>query len=374
MAGRRSNHGKKQGANLNQLVPQEGALLPGSKPNSARASASRSQGAGAKGVSSSSASPSSAGRPPNPTTTTRAAEARRSTSSTPRGAESSSNGPTRHTVAAGNANSGTKVLGKATGSKNHPGPKSQPSIAQQPEKISKQKIAEIEKETRGQRGNPAWLEQRSNRITASAAHKISHCNFVNGKSTEVPQSYLKSIVSKGSSVLTPGMKWGIDHETAAIEKYEKVKSKDTGRQISVERCGLVIDPERSWLAASPDGVVVDRATGNTVGLVEVKCPYKHRNHTINKACEDKTFCLERAEGELQLKKNHPYFTQIQCQLAVTGLKNADLTVFTNRETVVVPVQSDREFWKGTVDKLEEFYTGAVLPKLQEQNPVLANEE
>uniref|UniRef100_UPI00398EC878 uncharacterized protein n=1 Tax=Pristiophorus japonicus TaxID=55135 RepID=UPI00398EC878 len=369
-----AGNGKKQGANPNQLVPQEGTQLPGSKPASARASGSRSQGAGTKGGSPSSASPSSAGRPPNPTTTARAAEARRSTSSTPRGAESSSNGPTRHTVAAGNANPGTTVLGKATGTKNRPGPKSQTSIAQHPEKISKQKVAEIEKETRGQRENPAWFEWRRNRITASVAHRISHCKFVNGKSTEVPQSYLKSIVSKGSSVSTPAMKWGIDHETAAIEEYEKVKSKDTGRQISVERCGLFIDPERSWLAASPDGVVVDRATGDTVGLVEVKCPYKHRNHTINKACEDKTFCLERAEGELQLKKNHPYFTQIQCQLAVTGLKNADLAVFTNRGTVVVRVEYDRKFWENVLDKLEEFYSGAVLPKLQEQNRVLASEE
>ncbi|GCB70800.1 hypothetical protein scyTo_0001378 [Scyliorhinus torazame] len=170
------------------------------------------------------------------------------------------------------------------------------------------------------------------------------------------------------------MKWGVENESVAIKKYEKLKSEKTGRQISVQPCGLFVDPVKNWLAASPDGVVVDKATGDTVSLLEVKCPYKHRNHTISQACEDSNFCLENKRGEPQLKKGHSYFTQIQCQLAVLDLPKADLVVYTNREVAIIPVESDAKFWEKAVDKLEDFYTRAVMPELRERNPALASEE
>ncbi|XP_020366468.1 uncharacterized protein LOC109911545 [Rhincodon typus] len=374
MAGRPSSHRRKQGADAKPRMPQEGALLPAAKATSPRGSGSRSQGGRSKGGSPSSAKPSNTGRSLNPTVNTRNIETQKSTKPTTKGAESSGDGVTRTTVVTGNANSGSKALGKERHTNKQVDKNSQASISAQPEMISKQRVAEIEKETRGQRENPAWFEQRRNRITASVAHKISHSKFVNGKSTEVPQSYLKSVVGQGSNVTTPAMKWGVQNESMAIKKYEKLKSEAIGHQVCVRSCGLFVDPEKHWLAASPDGVVVDKATGDTIGLVEIKCPYKHKNHTINKACEDKTFCLERNKGELQLKKNHPYFTQIQCQLAVAGLEQADLAVYTDRDVAIVPVKSDKKFWKNTENKLEDFYTRAVLPELQKNNPVLANEE
>ncbi|XP_078060460.1 uncharacterized protein LOC144486270 [Mustelus asterias] len=374
MAGRPSPHQRKLGTNPNKPEPREGALPVATKAASPKGSGSGSQRGEVKANSPSSASPSNKGRPSNRTAKTRNPAAQTSTKSITRGAESSDNDATRRTVVVGNASSGSKALGKVTGTRSQDDQKSQPRISSQPAMISRQRKEEIEKETQGQRENPVWFEQRRNRITASVAHKISHCKFVNGKSTEVPQSYLKSVVGQGSKVMTPAMKWGVQNESVAIRKYEKLKSEDTGHHISVQSCGLFIDPEKDWLAASPDGIVVDKTMGDTVGLVEVKCPYKHRDHTVREACGDRNFCLQYNKGEFQLKKDHPYFTQIQCQLAVLDLEKADFVVYTNREVAIVPVESDRKFWGNAVDKLEDFYVRAVLPELQEQNPVLAREE
>lgn len=261
----------------------------------------------------------------------------------------------------GKASPAPRAVGKAT------------TAAKQPSRISEQKAAEIERETCGQRENPEWFKWRSNRITASVAHKVSHSKFVNGKSNEVPRSYLKSIVGQGSNVLTPAMRWGIDNEPVALQQYEKRKSKEMKREVEVRPCGLFIDPAKNWLAASPDGVVQDKLTKTTVGLVEVKCPYKHRNHTVTEACEDRYFCLENKD-HFQLKKNHTYFTQIQCQMAVADIHKADLVVYTNRDIAIVPVEFDPDFWQETVEKLEDFYTRAVLPEIQQQNPAFAREE
>lgn len=51
-------------------------------------------------------------------------------------------------------------------------------------------------------------------------------------------------------------------------------------------------------------------------------------------------------------------------------------VHTNKETAVVPVEFDGEFWGKTVPKLEKFYTEAVIPHLEQKasSSVWAKEE
>lgn len=228
-------------------------------------------------------------------------------------------------------------------------------------------IDDIEKETRGQRDNPKWHEWRENRITASVAHKIANSKFVNGKSSEVPQSYLKAVVNQSSNIQTPAMSWGIKNEKRAVEEYEHLKSRNYSGGIKVEDCGLFVHPEKNWLAASPDGIVKDHSTGKPVGLLEVKCPYKHKDHTIRDACKDDKFCLTPDGESYALKKDHPYYTQVQTQMATTGLKKTDFVVYTKKETAIAPVEFDAKFWETTEPKLEKFYTEAVVPHMEKRN-------
>ncbi|XP_027746434.1 uncharacterized protein LOC114060823 [Empidonax traillii] len=241
--------------------------------------------------------------------------------------------------------------------------------------VESQDIPRVEKETRGQWSNPKWYEWRENRITASVASRIANSKFANGKTDEVPQSYLKAVVNPGPGVQTPAMSWGIRNEKAAVQAYEQ-KSRAVGKPVKVEDCGLFIHPDKKWLAASPDGVIKEETTGKDLGLLEVKCPYKHRNRTVREACRDKDFCLEMDGDSYALKKNHPYFTQVQCQLAAAGFQQADFVVHTNKETAVVPVQFDAEFWRKTEPKLEKFYSEAVVPHLEQKagGSVWAKEE
>ncbi|XP_030898895.1 uncharacterized protein [Melopsittacus undulatus] len=242
--------------------------------------------------------------------------------------------------------------------------------------LESQDIPRVEKETRGQRSNPKWYEWRANRITASMAPRIANSNFANGKTDKVPQSYLKAVVDSSPGVQTRAMAWGIDNEKVAVQAYEQLKSQAVGKPVRVEDCGLFIDRDKKWIAASPDGIIKEAATGKALGLLEVKCPYKHRNNTVRDACNDKDFCLKMDGDSYALKKDHAYFTQVQCQLAATGFQQADFVVHTNKETAVVPVKFDSEFWEQTVPKLEKFYTEAVLPHLQQKagSSALAKEE
>ncbi|XP_061575984.1 uncharacterized protein LOC133442086 [Cololabis saira] len=227
----------------------------------------------------------------------------------------------------------------------------------------------VEKQTRGQRTNPDWFDWRRNRITASLAHDIDHCRFVNGKSSVPPASYLAEITGEGPRFQTRAMRWGVKMEAWAVRRYQELKSEVLGRQVQVQDCGLFIDPQNPWLAASPDRIVTDRRRGRQL-VLEVKCPFKHRHSWVEDACEDRDFCLEiqgtdeHGEPVYGLKTSHRYFTQVQVQMAVTGLQRADLVVFTLWETVLVPVNFNAEWWEETLPRLDWFYRVAVLPHIQ----------
>ena len=56
------------------------------------------------------------------------------------------------------------------------------------------------------------------------------------------------------------------------------------------------------------------------GLVAIKCPFTLRNLTPEEACADPNFYCHLVNGEAALKKDHPYYYQVQGQLRLTGLK------------------------------------------------------
>ncbi|XP_053177503.1 uncharacterized protein LOC128360963 [Scomber japonicus] len=231
-------------------------------------------------------------------------------------------------------------------------------------------VEQVEVLTRGQSTNQDWFAWRKNRITASMAHRIAHCRFVHGKTKTPPPSYMSAITGEGRSIQTRAMSWGVQMEAEVVRRYQTLKTASLRSSVSVQDCGLFIDARRSWLAASPDGIVTDSRTGEWLLCLEVKCPYKHRHRRVEDACkDDPAFCLELRDEDgplYRLKTSHSYFTQIQCQLAVTGLRRADLAVFTLKEIAIVPVTFDPNLWEETVSKLETFYRDAVLPRLREK--------
>ena len=223
-------------------------------------------------------------------------------------------------------------------------------------------VQAVERQTRGQRENPDWLAWCRYRIDDSMAHIISHSYFANGRHNEPPEDYVQRILGEGPNLDNiPAIKWGLEYKAQAVQNYQELKSASLRHPVKVQPCGLFINPRRVWLAASPDGIVEDEQTGERL-LCLVKCPYKHRENTLRVACLDKDFCLELQGQKYRLKTKHRYYTQVHCQMAVTGIHMADLEVFTLHEAVFVPVTFDPQFWKDTVAKLEIFYRG-ILPRL-----------
>jgi len=113
--------------------------------------------------------------------------------------------------------------------------------------------------------------------------------------------------------------------------------------------------------ASPDGLVECSCCG--MGVLEVKCPFKYRYQSPVMAAKDTDFYLNEVGHELQLKKNHNYYFQVQGQLAISGRKFCDFVVWTLQGYSVERICFDPQLWQDMSQKLQSFYLNCIMPEL-----------
>ena len=98
---------------------------------------------------------------------------------------------------------------------------------------------EIELKTRGQAGNKLWKEERAKRITSSNFGSIAKATAIRDftkLATQMvsPKEFRRRATSYGGA-----------YESVAVERFEKLHG-------ATEECGLYINENFPWLAASPD--------------------------------------------------------------------------------------------------------------------------
>ena len=115
---------------------------------------------------------------------------------------------------------------------------------------------------------------------------------------------------------TASTEYGIQNEELAIEKYSR------SRNVTVEKGGLFVVPDRGYLAASPDGIIT-RPVGEK-GLLEVKVLQSSTDVTVLNAYKDQKYPVsislhEHNQRVPKLKKTHQYHHQVQLQLYCCSL-------------------------------------------------------
>ena len=117
------------------------------------------------------------------------------------------------------------------------------------------------------------------------------------------------------------------------------------RPVNVLKSGLVASLDAPYLGASPDGKVIDNGCSIPFGLSEVKCAETKFLVTPLDACSDGNFFLENRNGELKLKRNHKYYSQVQGLLGVTGARWCDFVVYTSKGMSIECIPFDDQYWK-----------------------------
>ena len=218
--------------------------------------------------------------------------------------------------------------------------------------LTTEEICLLQTMTTGQRENPLWMDARQWRVTASNFGRI--CNREREPGF-YPTSVTKLLLRDYGHPVSPLLQWGIDHEDEAITLYHKM----TG--VEVHPCGIFVGIDSGFLGASPDGVVFNQEA--EMGIIEVKCPYKHRMESISNACKDKYFHLEVANGKTHLKRTHDYFFQITGQLAITEASFCDCVTWTCKDIFIEQIYLDENHWRKMLLQLQEFYATSLGPEI-----------
>ena len=210
--------------------------------------------------------------------------------------------------------------------------------------------------TTGQGSSALWHSTRLWYITASNCK-----SFACTKSDQAWHSLLNRVYG-GSSLKTPAMKYGTDHEDDAFSQYRQC---DYAKGHTVTKSGFWVNPQYPGFGCSPDGLVY--IGEDLVGIVEIKCPMTlaktsplEAENVLTKS-QLQSFCCKVEQGQLWLKENHDYYYQVQMQMAICNVLWCDFVVWSSAGMSVQRVHKNTSFWTKVSEKISHSYQTIVVP-------------
>jgi len=176
--------------------------------------------------------------------------------------------------------------------------------------------------------------------------------------------FLKKLTQK--TVDVSATRYGRKYEESAILSYVN-HQRAHGVMVSVQPCGMNVDESSPWLAASPDGIILDptQSADSQKGCLELKCPNLcEKSLILDLSRINSTFCLKEKNGKMQLSSTHAYYYQIQTEMHVTRLPWCDFVVWSPKEDIFLErVYYDKAFMDDTMANAQAFYFKKYLPSI-----------
>ena len=216
--------------------------------------------------------------------------------------------------------------------------------------VSKDQIAWLAENSNEQRKSNLWGKHRYLRLTGSNFGLVlaAYDQHVS-KNKPYPPSLFKILKGEYSLAHKDPIMWGQMHEFKAVQDYIKL----TGN--TVKPVGLVLLP-CCFLGCSPDGLIYTRGiVSNNVGVLEIKCHWKHRNHTITEIMkeevENKTTSNFYLKRNGTLNENHNYWHQVQGEMISSNATWAHFVIWTTKEVKAIYVSQSTSWSETNIPKL-----------------------
>ncbi len=158
--------------------------------------------------------------------------------------------------------------------------------------------------------------------------------------------------------------YGRKMEETARKLYIEHQIQNGHPGLFVAPCGFFIHPEHTFLGASPDGSVYDPSSPEPYGYLEIKCAFKYQDMDPREAAKKSDFWCSVASNKLTLKENHPYYSQVQGQMAIGARPWCDFCTYTKVGIYVERIAFNKNMWETDIlPKLVSFYDNCVAPEI-----------
>ena len=224
--------------------------------------------------------------------------------------------------------------------------------------VTEEDIRHIDLKTRAQRHSKKWYQVRRCRQTAS---KFGYVRRL--KPTTTPDNLVLEVLgvkcARGAA-----LEYGKNTEAQALQAYTEYQLKNGHPSLCVVPSGFIIFKTHPFLGASPDGAVYDPdCVSQPFGFLEIKCAYKYRELTPLQAAQQPDFWSNLENGQIKLKENHPYYSQVQGQMGVGMRLWCDFVTYTQKGIHVERIEFNDTFWKELLPKLISFFEKCVAPEI-----------
>ena len=158
----------------------------------------------------------------------------------------------------------------------------------------------------------------------------------------------------------PAIKYGCANENTARTLFFALRSQKH-RNLKVEQCGLFVKSDRPYISGSPDGIVSYNCCPTAV--LEIKCPFTLMDKSVKDGWKHLEYLNMNDKQILELNQKHPYYIQLQRQMAVTGLKMGHFFVWSPKGSIQTIVNFDPMFWVHLQEKHSNFFKAYIVPYL-----------
>ncbi|CAH1277499.1 Hypp9666 [Branchiostoma lanceolatum] len=231
--------------------------------------------------------------------------------------------------------------------------------------LSQSEVQTVSNATQDQAESNLWFDYRAGRITASnLATVVKKVNPGTGELSQRNDSLIKTIMGYYPAVSSAAIDWGKYNESSAVKMFLKA-NRHSHKNMSTKKCGVVLCDTLPILAATPDAMVQCSCCG--LRPLEVKNPYTYRGLSVNKLAEQPDSCLHiTTDGQIKLKRDHPYYYQVQAQLLCT---HADIGYFAVKTASPYSnfhceeICIDTQLLNDVVDKVKRVFEAVIMPEL-----------
>lgn len=227
------------------------------------------------------------------------------------------------------------------------------------EKISDEYVKLIEELTRDQCDSWLWEKQRVGRVTGSTFKLVCQTSLKKPAKSTIMKICHPEKCRFTSAATTYGKKM----EPIARKIFVENMKKNHGN-FTCSQTGLIIDPLCQFFAVSPDGTCSCDCCGKY--LVEIKCPFclSDPKSTVEDLLNLKQAYIFKENDSYQLNKKHPYYYQLQIQMAVCGLNSCYFYVWSPKiEIPPIEIQFEPNFWIVNSLKAFRFAKTVIAPEL-----------